>query len=48
MIWSADVQMPKMDGITAMKQLRSWSYDKPVIALTAHAMQEERTLITAV
>lgn len=37
-----DVQMPVMDGITAVKKLRSAGYGKPVIALTAHAMKEER------
>ena len=38
-----DVQMPVMDGITAIKRLRSEGYQKPVLALTAHAMKEERT-----
>lgn len=37
-----DVQMPVMDGIEAVKKLRSDKYDKPIIALTAHAMKEER------
>ncbi|MBC7741375.1 MAG: response regulator [Bdellovibrionaceae bacterium] len=37
-----DVQMPKMDGITAVQKLRAGGYKKPVIALTAHAMKEER------
>jgi CheY-like chemotaxis protein len=37
-----DVQMPIMDGITAVKKLRAQGYKKPVIALTAHAMKEER------
>jgi signal transduction histidine kinase/ActR/RegA family two-component response regulator len=37
-----DVQMPVMDGITAVKMLRTRNYTKPVIALTAHAMKEER------
>lgn len=38
-----DVQMPVMDGITAVKTLRAQGYDRPIIALTAHAMKEERT-----
>ncbi len=38
-----DVQMPVMDGITAVQLLRKGGYEKPIIALTAHAMKEERT-----
>lgn len=37
-----DVQMPRMDGISAIRVLRERGYKKPVIALTAHAMKEER------
>ncbi len=37
-----DVQMPRMDGITAIQKLRACGYKKPVIALTAHAMKEEK------
>jgi CheY-like chemotaxis protein/anti-sigma regulatory factor (Ser/Thr protein kinase) len=37
-----DVQMPIMDGITAVRTLRSSGYDTPIIALTAHAMKEEK------
>ena len=37
-----DIQMPIMDGHQATKRLRSEGYRKPVIALTAHAMIEER------
>lgn len=37
-----DVQMPVMDGITATKALRIEGYSKPIIALTAHTMREER------
>ncbi|HVK62029.1 MAG TPA: response regulator [Bdellovibrionales bacterium] len=37
-----DVQMPNMDGHAATRALRAQCYDRPIIALTAHAMQEER------
>lgn len=37
-----DIQMPILDGNAAMKHLVSKSYERPVIALTAHAMKEER------
>lgn len=37
-----DIQMPVMDGHDAVRTLRSQNYSGPIIALTAHAMKEER------
>ena len=37
-----DIQMPGSDGYSALKSLRAKNYRPPVIALTAHAMLEER------
>jgi signal transduction histidine kinase/CheY-like chemotaxis protein len=37
-----DIQMPLMDGREALVQLRSEGYELPIIALTAHALREER------
>ncbi len=37
-----DVQMPRMDGHAATQLLRARHYSRPIIALTAHAMEEER------
>lgn len=37
-----DIQMPLLDGHSAAKYLRAQGYQRPIIALTAHALTEER------
>ena len=44
-----DIQLPGMDGITAMKQLKAdpLTADIPIIAITASAMTHNRTTMLA-
>src|SRR5690606_16613449 len=37
-----DLQMPGKDGYQVLKELREKLYFNPVVALTAHAMEDER------
>lgn len=37
-----DIQMPGLDGYQALSKLRANNYKRPIFALTAHTMKEER------
>jgi signal transduction histidine kinase/CheY-like chemotaxis protein len=43
-----DLQMPEMDGLTAIRWLRQHEVATPIVALTAHALAEDRDNCLAV
>lgn len=43
-----DIQLPVMDGYTLTAQLRKQGFRKPIIAVTAHALPEERERCLAI
>ncbi len=37
-----DLQMPELDGISAIRELRALGFDVPIVSLTAHALADDR------
>lgn len=37
-----DIQMPIMDGLAATREIRKTDHNTPIVALTAHALEEEK------
>lgn len=37
-----DIQMPVLDGVEATTKLRASGYEKPIVALTAHALKDQK------
>ena len=40
-----DIQMPELDGLEATKILRAKGVEIPILAMTAHTLQEEKKKI---
>jgi len=41
-----DIQLPAMDGYQATAQLRAKGFAGPIIAVTAHAMSDEKNSLS--
>ena len=37
-----DMRMPNMDGLESTRKIRAFGYDRPIIALTANAFDDDR------
>ena len=43
-----DIQMPVMDGLTAIRKLREAGFRRPIVTITANAMKEDKDKALAV